>query len=338
MIEQTVQAERLCRRTMPRVSVIMPVYNGEKYLAAAIDSVLSQTFADFELILVDDGSRDNSICVMRACEQRDRRVRVYQLATNRGIADARNLGIEHARGDYITTMDCDDISLPQRLQMQVDFLDANADIGAVGTSGRALNEDLSEALFDLNVPPAHSLIVLDNFVGVSFIYTTVMARGELLRAVGGYQPGRRIGEERDLYWRMLWQTRARFANLPQQLYNYRRHEQSNSVRLAAEGKKTRAPMLRQLWGEAPAATLDRFLRMAQGEKLGWRERPAAKRDMNRLIASLLAHKLVTPGDMPQLVTGAKRRLEATLPRRLQMLLHWRRHRLRRLRAALVAGD
>jgi len=327
---------------MPRVSVIMPVYNGEKYLAAAIDSVLSQTFADFELILVDDGSRDNSIGVMRACEQRDARVSVYQLETNMGMADARNFGIAKARGEFVTTMDCDDISLPQRLQMQVDFLDANAEIGAVGTSGRALNEDLSEVLFDLNVPPAHSLIVLNSFVGVSFIYTTVMTRCAIMRRVGGYQPGRRSGEERELYWRMLWDTRTRFANLTEKLYSYRQHGASFSAnrdaRLKAETLDARTAMLRQLWHEAPAATVRRFEDMALGRMLNRRERRAAKRDMNRLIEALLANKLVTPDEMPQLVAGAKRRLEGTLPRRLQMLLHWRRHRLRRLRAALFAGD
>lgn len=327
---------------MPRVSVIMPVYNGEKYLAAAIDSVLSQTFADFELILVDDGSQDNSISLMRDCEQRDARARVYQLETNMGMADARNFGIEKARGEYVSTMDCDDISLPQRLEMQVDFLESNPEIGAVGTSGRALNEDLSEALFDLNVPPAHGLIVLDSFVGVSFIYTTVMTRSAIMRRVGGYQPGRRSGEERELYWRMLWNTRARFANLTEILYLYRQHGDSFSAnrdaRLKAETLDVRAAMLRQLWDEAPEGTVRRFEDMALGRKLNRRERRAAKRDINRLIESLQAHKLVTPGDIPQLVAGAKRRLEGTLPRRWQVLLHWRRHRLRRLRAALLAGD
>ena len=327
---------------MPRVSVIMPVYNGEQYLAAAIDSILAQSFADFELILVDDGSQDDSIHVMRAYEQRDARVRVYQLDANRGMADARNFGIAKARGEYVTTMDCDDISLPQRLQMQVDFLDANAHIGAVGTSGRALNEDMSKAMFDLNVPPEHCLIVLDSFVGVSFIYTTVMARSAIMSMVGGYQPGRRSGEERELYWRMLWDTRTRFANLTEILYLYRQHADSFSAnrdaRLKAETLDARAAMLRQLWDEAPEASVRRFEVMALGRKLNWRERRAAKRDLKRLIESLLENELVMPGDMPQLLEGAKRRLEGTLPRRWQMLLHWRRHRLRRLRAALKAGN
>ena len=327
---------------MPRVSVVLPVYNGEKYLAEAIDSILSQSFADFELILVDDGSQDSSIHVMRAYEQRDARVCVYQLENNMGMADARNFGIEHARGEYVTTMDCDDISLPQRLQMQVDFLDAKAGIGAVGTSGRALNEDLSAVLFDLNVPPEHCLIVLNSFVGVSFIYTTVMARSAIMRRIGGYQTGRRSGEERELYWRMLWDTRTRFANLKEILYLYRQHGSSFSAnrdaRLKAETLDARAAMLRQLWNEAPKVSVRRFELMAQGRKLSWLDRRAARRDMIRLIEAIAAEGLVEPGDMPLLVTAVQRRLEGTMPRPLQKFMHWRRHRARRLRAALKASN
>lgn len=314
----------------------MPVYNGEQYLAEAIDSILSQTFSDFELILVDDGSQDNSIDLMRAYQDRDERISIFQLDRNMGMADARNYGIAKASGQYITTMDCDDISLPRRLQLQVVFLESNAEVGAVGISGQAVNEDLTSVLFELSVPPKHAQIVLANFVGVSFIYTTVMARSALMRSVGGYQPGRRSGEERELYWRMLWGTRARFANLPENLYTYRQHGQSFSAnrdaKLKAETDEVRAFMLRQLWGEAPAETLDRFFRMAQGGKLGWLDRRAAKHDMTRLIDAFASHGLVELDELPLLADEAKRHLEGTMPRLWQKFLHWRRHRLRRLRS------
>ncbi len=325
---------------MPTVSVIMPVYNGEQYLADAVDSILSQTFSDFELILVDDGSRDNSIDLMRACRERDKRISIYQLENNMGMADARNFGIAKATGEYITTMDCDDISEPRRLQMQVDFLESNPEIGAVGASGQAVNEDLTKVLFDLNLPPQHCLIVLANFVGVSFIYTTIMVRSTIMRTIGGYQPGRRSGEERELYWRMLWDTRTRFANLNEILYFYRQHENSFSAnrdaRLKAETLDARAAMLRQLWGEAPEATLRRFEFMALGRKLNWLERRAAKRDMFRLIEAIVSEELVEPDDLPVLAGAVKLRLEGTMPRQWQKFLHWRRHRLRRRRSLPIA--
>ena len=319
---------------MTLVSVIMPVYNGELYLVEAIESILSQTFTDFELILVDDGSEDGSLALMRAYQERDKRIKVCQLGENRGMADARNVGISKAAGEYITMMDCDDISAPRRLQMQVEFLESNPEIGAVGASGQAMNEDMTAALFDLNVPQEHCLIVLANFVGVSFIYTTVMVRRAVMRAVGGYQSGRRSGEERELYWRMLWDTRTRFANLPQNLYTYRQHRQSFSAnrdaKLKAETAEIRAFMLRQLWGEAPRETRARFQQMALHKKLNWRARRAAKQDILRLIESLISHDLVDAGDRPLLLAHMERRLEGTMPRTWQKFLHWRRHRLGRL--------
>lgn len=312
----------------------MPIYNGEQYLAAAIDSILAQTYSDFELILVDDGSQDGSIEIMRAYQERDERILIFQLESNMGMADARNVGIKQAKGEYITTMDCDDISLPQRLQLQVDFLESNADVGAVGVGGQAVNEDLMETLFELSAPLEHCRIVLSNFIGVSFIYTTIMVRSAVMRLVGGFQPRRRSGEERELYWRMLWDTGARFANLAEILYVYRQHEQSFSAnrdrKLQAETDEIREHMLRQLWGEAPEETLIRFHRMALGGKLGWAERRAAKKDILRLIESLISYDLVEASDRQLLLAHMNRRLEGTTPRLWQKFLHWRRHRLGRL--------
>ena len=316
---------------MPAVSVIMPVYNGERYLAEAIDSILAQTFADFELLIVDDGSQDSSLQIIRDYASLDDRIQVIPSECNLGPADARNLGIQRAIGDYITTMDCDDISLPQRLQMQVDFLESNAEVGAVGTGGQAMNEDLKELLFELNVPEKHCQIVLAKFVHVGFIYATIMTRCAIMRAIGGYQPVRRSGEERLLYWRMLWEARTRFANIPENLYTYRRHEQSLSAnrdaKLQAEADEVLTMMLRRLWGEAPQATLSRFRRMAMGQELNWRERRAAMRDMTRLIEAIASAGLVEADETPCLRDAINQRLEQASPRRWQQFMHWRRHRL-----------
>ena len=125
---------------MPLVSVIMPVYNGEKYLAEAIDSILA---TDRSLIssylIVDYGSQDKSAEIIRSYEKRDRRIRFFQLERNMGAAVARNRGDLQLQSWRLTLlgMDCDDISLPERLQKQVVFLQSNPDIGAVGVSGQA---------------------------------------------------------------------------------------------------------------------------------------------------------------------------------------------------------
>ena len=129
---------------MPLVSVIMPVYNGEKYLAEAIDSILVQTFTDFELLIVDDGSQDNSAEIIRSYVKRDSRIRFFQQEQNEGSANARNRGIANAKGEFIAAMDCDDVSLPERLQKQVDFLESHPEIGALGTRGRGVRSRYGE--------------------------------------------------------------------------------------------------------------------------------------------------------------------------------------------------
>ena len=103
----------------------MPVYNGEKYLAEAIDSILAQTYADFELLIVDDGSTDCSAEIIRSYEPRDSRISFKQLERNSGQGPALNAGLEMASGEYITNMDCDDISFPQRLEKQAAFLQSH---------------------------------------------------------------------------------------------------------------------------------------------------------------------------------------------------------------------
>ena len=175
----------------PLVSVVMPVYNGERYLAEAIESILGQTFTDFELLIVDDGSIDSSPAIARAYAERDSRIRIFQLERNMGKADARNVGCFAAKGDYIAAMDCDDISLPLRLEKQVNFLETNPGIGIVGVCAKTLNYDLTETLMNWDVPRCHALIVLTTFLGYGFVGASIVCRRDILHTVVGYEPGRR---------------------------------------------------------------------------------------------------------------------------------------------------
>lgn len=121
---------------MPKVSVLMPVYNGERYISQAIDSILSQRFRDFELIVIDDGSTDSSAEIIGSYS--DKRVRYVANPTNLGLAGARNRAIEVSNGDYLAWLDCDDISLPGRLLKQVALLDEHPNVGLCGTWVRTL--------------------------------------------------------------------------------------------------------------------------------------------------------------------------------------------------------
>lgn len=115
----------------PKVTVLMPVYNGEQYLREAIDSILNQTFTDFEFLIIDDGSTDRSVEIVRSYN--DPRIRLELNGSNLQLITTLNKGLDLAYGEYVARMDCDDISLPERLAKQVQFMDEHPEVGACGT-------------------------------------------------------------------------------------------------------------------------------------------------------------------------------------------------------------
>lgn len=125
----------------PPISVIMPVYNAEKFLDESIESILNQTFKDFEFIIIDDGSTDNSLKIIRKYKKKDKRIKVLINKKNQGIAETRNKGLRIAKGKYIVTFDADDISLQKRLQIQYYFLERNQNIFLVGGSAIIIDEN-----------------------------------------------------------------------------------------------------------------------------------------------------------------------------------------------------
>ena len=128
---------------LPLVSVIMSVYNGEKYLVQAIDSILNQTYQNFEFIIIDDCSTDNSSHILQEYAKKDSRIKIIKKEKNigiKGFIENLNLGISIAEGKYIARMDADDISLPERFQKQVTFLENNPEIFMVGAQIDFINE------------------------------------------------------------------------------------------------------------------------------------------------------------------------------------------------------
>lgn len=305
----------------------MPVYNGEKYLAEAIESILAQTFTDFEFIIVDDGSQDGSAAIIRAYAQRDERIRLIQHERNRGQPSARNSGIAATTGEFIAAMDCDDISLPQRFEKQVDFLHSHPDIGVVGTNLQTASADLTERKSDA-YPQQHAFIVLESALGRTTVGgATIMARRNALLSVGGYDCSQNVAIDKELFSRLY--CTARLANLPMALYVYRQHR-SQMSHLSAEEQNTVATEVRRrwlarLWGEAPPASIDRLNKLRVGTKLGWRERRLLRQDLERLLDAMVAKQALVASDLPLLEAALNRRLESMTPRRWQMFLHWRRH-------------
>ena len=127
------------KTSTPKISVIMPVFNGGKYIEEAIKSILNQTFIDFEFIIINDGSTDNSLTIIQSFN--DRRIKIINQETNHGNYPARNIGIASAQGEYICVMDSDDISLPNRLQIQYKFLEKNSPIAICGTPAKIIGTD-----------------------------------------------------------------------------------------------------------------------------------------------------------------------------------------------------
>ncbi len=309
---------------MPAVSVVMPVYNGEKYVAEAIESILEQTFADFELIIVDDGSQDRSAAIVRSYAARDDRIRCVTLEENTGEASARNRGLELARGEFVAGMDSDDVSRPERLEKQVDHLRANPTIGAVGTEALFVDETLKPwGLY--RAAENHARIAYDLQMGPCIVGASIMMRREIVEACSGYDESISRSADIELVARLI--PRTRLANLPEPLYLYRQHEGQQPVTPQREQDWANllARLLSRLWGEAPQASLDRFAQVRQREKLGWWERRLAKRDLRRLIDSMVVSNWIDEDDSAYLIRVLNEQLEHTTPRLWQMFCHWRRH-------------
>jgi glycosyltransferase involved in cell wall biosynthesis len=123
----------------PKVTVLMPVYNGEKYIKEALESILQQTFIDFEFLIINDGSTDNSVSIIKSFN--DNRIRLIHNEKNSGLVYSLNKGIGLSNGEYIARMDCDDVSIPERLEKQVGFLNSNPGVSAVSAHIRFMNAD-----------------------------------------------------------------------------------------------------------------------------------------------------------------------------------------------------
>jgi glycosyltransferase involved in cell wall biosynthesis len=208
----------------PKVTVLMSVYNGKKYLREAIDSILGQTFTDFEFLIIDDGSTDSSADIIRSYS--DPRVRFIRNEKNMGLTRSLNKGIRLATGEYIARQDADDISLPERLEKQVRFLDQNKDVGLVGTYFFMINEAGKTICVWNRLPEGIDLkkILLK---GNPFGHGSVMFRAECIEKVGPYREEFKSVQDYDLWLRISEVYDV--ANIPEPLYKWRFHSKSISA-------------------------------------------------------------------------------------------------------------
>lgn len=208
----------------PMASVIMPVYNTEKYIDQAIESVLNQTFKDFELLLLNDGSSDNSLARLEHYARLDKRCRVFS-SENQGIVATRNKGVQFARGDILINMDSDDICAPNRFQVQVDYLNNHPNCVAVGSKVLLIDSDgmpIMHACDLLNHIEIDSANMSGN--GLFMCNPSVAMRKSKVNEVGGYVSKYEHAEDLDLFLKMA--EIGEVANINQTLLHYRQHAES----------------------------------------------------------------------------------------------------------------
>lgn len=217
--------EDKARFHIPKVGVVMPVYNAEKYLAEAVMSILRQTYGDFEIIAVNDGSTDGSRAILEKFAESDRRVRIFDMPGNSGVTKALNYGLLVSRSEYVARMDADDVSLPERFAKQMDFLDSNKDVSLVGTCFVSMDKDLSYEIWRNNIGGSPDEILTKLRTSNCIGHPTVMVRRRALEQMGGYNEAEafRGAEDYELWARMAAKGK-RLANLHDFLLLHRTYE------------------------------------------------------------------------------------------------------------------
>lgn len=217
-------------RQLPRISVLMPVYNTEKYLAEAVGSIAAQTFGDFEFLVVDDGSTDGSAALLQELARDEPRMSL-DLRENRGLIQTRNELLRSASGEFVAWMDSDDRSTPDRLAVQLEAFGVCPQLICIGSAAQCMDPS-GHPLEVEHSPLSHDEIIAKQREGGGMRFPTTMMRRDAALAVGGFREPFHIGEDLDLFLRLG--EHGMLANLDQTLYFYRHHVSSTSSQLGTQ--------------------------------------------------------------------------------------------------------
>jgi hypothetical protein len=242
-----------------KVSVLLTAYNAETYLRPAIDSILGQTLADFELIIINDGSKDGTDAIVRSYT--DPRI-VYHPQENHGLARSLNIGLKLARGEYIARMDADDISTPDRLELQAHYLDQQADVAVVGGSYEVFDDERG-VLETFVALPEERDIKNEFYIRNPYGHGSVMFRKAMAVAEGGYDEVFPI-EDYEIWWRLS--QKYAVGNVPKVIYKWRLVQSGISH---GGSDKRQAPikeMVERIWAAGGPALPSRQQMAAQIER------------------------------------------------------------------------
>ncbi|NNU77319.1 glycosyltransferase family 2 protein [Clostridium estertheticum] len=227
---------------MAKISVIMGVFNGEKHVSKAIDSILNQTYSDFELIICDDASTDNSLNIIKNYISKYDRIILVENDVNLGLAATLNRCLEVAKGEYIARMDDDDVSLPHRFEKQIEYLEANPNCTILGGAARLYDGEGDYGKISHKRNPNK----IDIFKSPKFIHPTVIMRSEALKKVSGYTVAdyTKRTEDYDL-WCKLYANGYKGSNLQEVILNY--YEGRDSYKKKKFKHRIDSIKLRKIW-------------------------------------------------------------------------------------------
>jgi GT2 family glycosyltransferase len=300
----------------PKVTVLLAVHDGAPFVRHALESVLAQTFADFELLVVDDASADNTVEIVQSLA--DSRVRLLRNERNLGQVSSLNRGLREARGQYVARMDADDICHRERLAQQVAVLDAHPRIGVVGSWLELIDERgrrvgrLNERLEDY-VSYVYATLIMRVYIA----HSAATYRREAVLALGGYDEATGPSEDKDL-WRRLLLNRWDARNVPAPLVAYRLHDkQLSQVRSAFQRRVDEESQDRFLATLAPDTAVKPLRLLLAANSAFWTEDgDAARHAVAPVLAGATRHLALSPGDarkLEQLVAARIARVAARRP-------------------------
>jgi len=182
---------------MPLVSVVMSVYNSEKYVSRAIESILNQTFKDFEFIIINDGSQDNTLDILKEYENKDNRIKIID-QENKGLTKSLNIGIKAAKGKYIARQDDDDVSLSTRFEKQVEYLEKNKEVVLLGTNQYEINGEVETIGTYYDNKTINNIVYLYNPIA----HTSAMYRRNVFIEIGLYDESFETSQDFEAWMRL----------------------------------------------------------------------------------------------------------------------------------------
>lgn len=215
--------------TPPKITVLLPVYNCEFYIQRAVESILNQTFADFEFLIIDDASTDATVAILKKFD--DSRIQLIQKPVNLGYTNSLNYGLQIAKGEYIARMDADDISYPERFAQQVAYLETHPEVVVCGTTYKIVGNNKQ-----ITLPEQHEVIKIGLLWGNCILHPSVMMRKKVLADFSiQYDTSKEPAEDYALWVRLL--SYGNFHNLQAVLMEYRVYANQVSRKRAEEQKK-----------------------------------------------------------------------------------------------------